>query len=69
MRLKNRNKNWKCNSKYTQKNKIWKLTSIDTQDFQQLIQEKMPFFPAKTYFLIDEIQFVEGWQKSSMRFA
>ena len=23
----------------------------------------MPFFRAKTYFLIDEIQFVEGWQK------
>lgn len=21
------NKNWKCNSKYIQKNKIWKLTS------------------------------------------
>ncbi|HHF6564997.1 ATP-binding protein [Haemophilus influenzae] len=35
----------------------------DAQDFQQLIQEKMPSSQEKIYFLIDEIQFVEGWQK------
>lgn len=35
----------------------------DAQDFQQLIQEKIPSSQEKTYFLIDEIQFVEGWQK------
>ncbi|WP_164176978.1 AAA family ATPase, partial [Streptococcus pneumoniae] len=35
----------------------------DAQDFQQLIQEKIPSSQEKIYFLIDEIQFVEGWQK------
>ena len=35
----------------------------DAQDFQQLIQEKMPSSQEKIYLLIDEIQFVEGWQK------
>lgn len=32
-------------------------------DFQQLIQEKLPKNGEKTYFLIDEIQLVENWQK------
>ena len=31
----------------------------DTQDFQQLIQEKIPSSQEKIYLLIDEIQFVE----------
>ena len=35
----------------------------DAQDFQQLIQEKIPPSQEKIYLLIDEIQFVEGWQK------
>lgn len=35
----------------------------DADDFQSLIQEKLPDSEAKIYFLIDEIQFVEGWQK------
>ena len=33
------------------------------EDFQQLIQETLPKTTEKIYFLIDEIQFVEGWQK------
>lgn len=33
------------------------------EDFQQLIQQKLPQSQDKVYFLIDEIQFVEGWQK------
>ena len=35
----------------------------DADDFQLLIQEKLPDSKGKIYFLIDEIQFVEGWQK------
>lgn len=33
------------------------------EDFQQLIQKKLPKNDEKIYFLIDEIQFVESWQK------
>lgn len=33
------------------------------EDFHQLIQETLPKTTEKIYFLIDEIQFVEGWQK------
>lgn len=32
-------------------------------DFQQLIQETLPQNNAKVYFLIDEVQLVENWQK------
>lgn len=35
----------------------------NSDDFQQLVQKKLPQSNAKIYFLIDEIQFVEGWQK------
>lgn len=33
------------------------------EDFHQLIKEILPDNKEKIYFLIDEIQFVEGWQK------
>lgn len=33
------------------------------EDFQQLIQETLPKTTEKIYFLIDKIQFIEGWQK------
>ncbi|MGQ0286347.1 ATP-binding protein [Pasteurellaceae bacterium 22721_9_1] len=35
----------------------------NAEDFQQLIRDLLPNSTEKVYFLIDEIQFVEDWQK------
>ena len=36
----------------------------NADDFQQLMTQLLPKSQEKIYLLIDEIQFVEGWQKT-----